>query len=349
MPGPTVSTDHANPGADAGVSADVKTPPVASSTEDAYRRVAMRLAKTFLASGGTSGPLPLGVDADAFVEWIPTLKAERAQSTWRQFKAAVVFVLLESGQEEAASRLKAVSSSGALKRGRKTSATKRKGFPSRDRARLIGWISDRRAAYSELLVAWIVAGIRVGLRPREWHGSRFLAEHPETGRPALVVRNAKATQGRANGAFRTLFLDDVPADDVHTIKSLSEFCAAQTAEQFERVYTNCRHLIAAASRALWPRRDRHYTLYSCRHQFAANAKKIRSRTEVGALMGHADDATAAHHYARAVQGEGGALGLVPTARPAEVATVKHVPTRAEIAAANPPKPPLEPAASPQKG
>ncbi len=50
---------------------------------------------------------------------------------------------------------------------------------------------------------------------------------------------------------------------------------------------------------LWPSRTMWPTLYTGRHQFAANLKKAGySRLEIAALMGHATDETAHSHYGK---------------------------------------------------
>ena len=78
---------------------------------------------------------------------------------------------------------------------------------------------------------------------------------------------------------------------------------------------------------LWKHRKRGPSLYSGRHQFAANAKlayhgDASADATVAALMGHASDDTANKHYARRGKGTRGAV--VPQANPDEVARVRRV-------------------------
>lgn len=310
---------------------------ISDTTARAYDRVAARLAARFLREGGAPGHGAGGVDPMSFIDWVIALKPAVARNTWRQYKAATVHALATNGDLVAADTLRQVSSTGSKTKGERTSATKKKGFPARDRDRIIRWLLARQAVNSVPLVAWIRAGILTGLRPCEWPGSRYIDVHPETGGAALIVANAKATHGRANGPQRTIFLQNrdgmsLPPQDLAVIRAHSEYCrelATTGPDQFGRFYNNCRNLMSQASRAVWPRRQRHYTLYSCRHQFSANAKKVTTREGVAALMGHASDATAAANYARATQASSGDLPLVPVPHPNEVATVRHEPTRAE--------------------
>jgi integrase len=62
----------------------------------------------------------------------------------------------------------------------------------------------------------------------------------------------------------------------------------------------------AATRACFGKRKRYPTLYSLRHQFAANAKACGlTKAEIAALMGHASEDTAGRHYARRTTGHTG--------------------------------------------
>lgn len=254
-----------------------------------------------------------------------------SRNTWRQYKAAVIFTIEEAGFRTDADELRKETSIGTKPKGEKTSATKRKGFPSRDRIRVFEVLIDWNDTHTETLIRWIRATICTGLRPCEWKAAEFVERHPENDGPALLVRNAKNTHGRANGDARTLlFNDDFSPQDLDDIRIHAALCADLARNGlFDRVYDNCRHLMRHASRAAFRRRKQHYTLYSCRHQFSANAKKVTIQGGVAALMGHASAETATIHYGRAAQGEGGSLGPVPHARPAEIATVKPAQSRAD--------------------
>jgi len=75
---------------------------------------------------------------------------------------------------------------------------------------------------------------------------------------------------------------------------------------FELFYSHCRACLYEATRALWPKRKQHISLYSARHQFAANAKFNGLPLEhIAALMGHASIETATAHYGRRSAGTGG--------------------------------------------
>ncbi len=305
----------------------------APTTAFSYRQTARRLANRYLRKPDAErGPEPLGVNPAGFIIWLANMRMEWARNTWRQNKSAVVFVFSEAGLIEDAKALKAIGSEGTKRKGTRTSATKRKGFPARDRDRISRWLEARDTSAAHELILWIRATVATGLRPCEWANATF-AITPE-GSPQLVVVNAKATNGRAHGPTRTINMASYPEDVVQDVQAHSNHCRAVASageEAFYHFYTAMRRLMAEASRALWPRRDRHYTLYSLRHQFAANVKQgivsesdEDTRSTVGALMGHATDDTAGFHYARAAQADSGPRQLVPDAAPEEVARVRRV-------------------------
>jgi hypothetical protein len=74
---------------------------------------------------------------------------------------------------------------------------------------------------------------------------------------------------------------------------------------------------------LWPRRTRHYTLYSSRHTLIAAAKQTFNSCEVAAIAGHGADATATRHYARPGRGKRGPCMVLPAPAEAQVASVRR--------------------------
>ena len=67
-------------------------------------------------------------------------------------------------------------------------------------------------------------------------------------------------------------------------------------------------------------RSSYPTMYSLRHQFAADAKACFSREEVAALLGHGVDDTATNHYGRKTAAQG-PIKVSPVA--SQVATVRR--------------------------
>ena len=162
------------------------------------------------------------------------------------------------------------------------------------------------------------AGVVFGLRPGEWFRARFVApdDDPtemdgefelfmEGRRLYLHVVNGKAGNGRAFGSMRTLMIDLKYVDEnaLEAASWLIEQAQKVTEKQFDRIIENTRavlyHAIERCGRPCRPRGSGRVTLYTARHQFAANAKHAgMSELEIAALMGHASTETATQHYGR---------------------------------------------------
>lgn len=183
-----------------------------------------------------------------------------------------------------------------------TSANKQKHLSPKDLKFLDISLRDSKSKWGKPLRVWLRAGVLTGLRPIEWRTSKY----DETTN-SLIVRNAKNTNGRANGDIRTLSLNHLDNEDVGIIKQqvilANKFEAGGLWQEY---YNGCSNLIRYTSRKIWPSRKRRPTLYSTRHQYCANLKASGMRTnEVASLMGHASDETAAETYGRKISGTKG--------------------------------------------
>ena len=150
--------------------------------------------------------------------------------------------------------------------------------------------------YASIARLWLWVGVLTGLRPTEWQGASW----QESG-PTLVVRNAKHTNGRAHGVERRLRLHLLTPTEQEAIHSMVDLVAVT--QDFPELYQQVRKTIARAGRLCWPRRIQRPSLYSARHQWTANAKRVYTQREVAAMAGHASEETAGIHYARRIQGE----------------------------------------------
>lgn len=153
----------------------------------------------------------------------------------------------------------------------------------------------------EPLRRWVISGILTGLRPIEWATAKISTFE---GEECLIVKNAKHTNGRAHGEFRTIILSDLTIDEISIIKKHVEYCNEwNDADQFHSLYVSCGRTLSKVCKILWKRRDQYPCLYSARHQFSADAKASGlTREEIAALMGHAVDETATKHYGKKTAG-----------------------------------------------
>jgi hypothetical protein len=250
------------------------------------------------------------LDSRHFVGWLVTQKTLWSRPTWRQYKAAVVYVLEVEKEKnfdpiahEALEALLPVDVEGCVPATRKTSGSKLKKFPNKDYKKLMQALDDHPSPWSMDLKRWLTAGLLTGLRPREWGQAKMIMRD---GEPALLVTNAKATNQRAHGPTRTIMLGGLYDQEREIIKQHVER-ATQFAKvgQFQnRFYQGCAATLAKTARRIWRKREAGYvTLYSARHQFSADAKASGLLPEeLAALMGHAVDTTATKHYGKKTAG-----------------------------------------------
>jgi len=264
--------------------------------------------------------------------------ADRAitRATWRQYKAALQYVLEEERQsatdgvvvEEltiASAALRNEPQSGCLKGSRRSSGNKQKAFPDADFEAIESFLEQsivtrRPHKKAMALLTWLRAGRIVGVRPSEWRSAGLIEVE---GRPAIRFGNAKTTNGRGNGGSRTLMLDGATAEDIEHLNDMLYMLVEQEKREdydFDQELKILSTFMWRVTRVCLGKRKRYPTLYSLRHQFAADAKLSHSPAEVGALMGHGSDATATTHYGRRSAGQ---RSLKVTPVPSQVDTVRR--------------------------
>lgn len=254
------------------------------------------------------------LDVRQLVVWLNEHKKNIKPSCWRQYKNSVVYYLeiFEEDPQaaiEALEYIKDITSLGCVQYSEKTSSLKLKKISFEDWQKLDNYLKTKNNKWHEELICWLRSSIITGLRPIEWKNTQFFFYD---GKPALKILNAKRTNGRAHGENRTLVLEDVSEEDIAMIKThLNNVRTFSGMDEYDYFYRGCSIALYKACRHCWPRRKRHITLYSTRHQFSANAKSSGfSRAEIAAMMGHAVDITATIHYGRKQSGNE-KVGILP--------------------------------------
>lgn len=277
---------------------------------------------------------PNTVPITTVVEYVISQKPTYSRNTWKQYKNALRFhaqqmieihhekVVAEEAQA-AIRMLDQETSEGCMKAGTRTSALKQKTFKRADFDKLIAYLQQHigKHRYAHTLTLWLRASRLTGLRPVEWEHANLTQIYSTTpgssngtAVPALVVRNAKATNGRANGKERVLLLDLLSDEDLSVIQDMIEMVKCYLTEiPFGQLQEACRTYMKRATRNCFGKRHKYPTLYSNRHQVSADATYSGlSKAEVAALLGHASDETAGSHYARKASGES-AIKISPLA------------------------------------
>lgn len=255
-----------------------------------------------------------------------------SKATWRQYRAALICILdgdqgentsLLSDKESAIQLLSATDTSQCKQRGTHTSAIKQKKISTVDIEKLADYfLANQGIRHGMATLYWLVSGLWTGLRPSEWQSARLIVN--ADGNWVLIVKNAKNTNGRSHGIERIIHLTSVSEIELEVIRQhLANIASAKNnGIKFIAVYNHCRDCLYSANQKLWPHRTKLISLYSARHQFAADAKKNGlSQAAIAALMGHASEETAGIHYGRRVSGQG---GFKVTANGADVARVQSL-------------------------
>ncbi len=248
--------------------------------------------------------------ADYLVWWLtddvrPTVTA----ASWNVYKAAIVRYLAAVGADEAAYNLNEVDARGCLPRPKKakhrTSGQKAKLVDEVALRQVRRYLMETGGKWDGVIGRWLEVGILTGLRPEEWRDAKLFLQEGEW---RLKLRNAKYRaaltedeEGRAHGEFRHLCLHGVSKEQQETIAAHIDNLADYVTndEVWAHFYEKIRKRLSFVMRRAVRERHKRFTLYSLRHQFAANAKSAGlSLTEIACLMGHAVTRTAAVTYGR---------------------------------------------------
>lgn len=294
-----------------------------ASTERLYQQVVGRLAAwtgrgDVTGDGGAAacGELARRV-ADGDLAW----------SSAKQYASAVRWALRRAGSGTERFDGGWAALRAGVPRGRRRGARRRRTRIATSVVEAVrGLATARGRPSSRAAAALFEAGLVMGLRPCEWAAARWA----DKSRTRLVVRNAKAAERvmehgpfagrlwrRANGAERVLVLtDEAVAQGVQGVVdgAMAAERACPWARRRSSIWRAFKSLVRGArSRGLIEARHRDLTLYSARHQFAADMKRSArvERGEVAAAMGHVAVRTAVSGYGRRVMGR----SLAPLIRP----------------------------------
>jgi hypothetical protein len=307
-------------------------------TENNYRTRARQLVEA-AAAGHAISPTKL---ADALVERRPAL----SPSSFRQYRSALIFAFTEAAKmrPDLAPQLRAgiaVLEAPAHPRGSstnkvlRTSQQKQKGGElDDDLERICHAALATRSPNARRLADCLVAGSLAGARLVEWPTAFFGPSAVKGFEWELVLQNGKQGNGRGHGETRVLRWQSLPE---HLICAMTAWisAAAEAAAKgsYAKLQSTLEALMRRETKRLFRGRKRRPTLSSARHAAAARWKqayvagpkteeeKLRGLAVVAALLGHASDATATIHYARAREGR--SQFPVPSPDRAEVARIRQ--------------------------
>lgn len=306
-------------------------------TERAYLSRALWFEAHAARNLAAERPSPLQVAAYALER-----RPEWAKSTWRQIKSALIFRYASMGTPEAQLAVDALRDGHqgvCATNTRNTSARRAKTVSPASLDAVIAGIRASRSIYAPVLESWLLLGAELGLRPHEWVKARVVWASPlELGDveqadiaeaigkaevPYLRVANGKTTNGRSHGEYRHLNLARLDPTMVQVIDEFAQALADIAAQgKYAAYYSGCRKLLTRINSSLHAgKTTRWVQLYSPRHIFSSEAKRLLDREGVAALLGHGTTKTAGEHYGRR-SGSSGSLGPRPVA--AEVVRVRRI-------------------------
>lgn len=264
------------------------------------------------------------------------MRPEWSKSTWRQYKAALLYRYGEmgtAGAQQACSLLRDAGQGPCATNSRRTSGRRAKTVSAEALDTVVQRASESKSEFGPLLITWLLLGAQIGLRPHEWGQAEVLLLYPEhlgdsesppgVQQPYVRIRNSKTTNGRSHGEYRHLNLASLAPELVNAVAQFTQLMSrAVHSGQYARLYKGCAQLLYRINTDLHSNNSTLWVqLYSPRHRFSSEAKKALDLNAVAALMGHGTDKTATKHYGRAISSTG-TLGPKPIA--AEIARVRQV-------------------------
>lgn len=285
-----------------------KAPTRTDATKSNYEARYLTLKRRFCSEAGEDD-----LDPNEVVAKLILLKPTLAMASWRQYKASVLYYIDAHAPqyEHAAELLRQESSSGLKATSLNTSGRKLKQVPVKSWRTIQGALRHRIEngyRHSQGLLQVLKATLNTGLRPNEWAFSET-GVHQATGRDILRIRNSKHSNGRANGAYREIFIDELTTEERDDIEAALAYCTADNDEDAKRIQLALRDEFretiksGRASAPPWKLYHFNVTLYSFRHQFIADAKAtFEDPVLISATVGHNSTATAFEHYGKRKNG-----------------------------------------------
>lgn len=282
-----------------------KTPETIAAYDDRFHLLQVMADREALA----------GSDILDVIDWFCNQHHRWAASTVRQYRAALCQEL-DRTQIHPSRRpiFEARLSKGPEPKvggPRKTSGKKRKSLPQDQFMTLIDALAESGKSDDLLIRGFLVFGAALFLRPVEYLGARVNGT-------TLIVQNAKATNGRANGSSRSRDIGPMGLKAIATLRTfltkLREALAQAGCQK--KLYNRLAARLARLCKVLGIAR---VSLYTLRHVGMATAKTWMSPIEVAAAAGHATSRTATCHYAR--RRTGWVLKMAGRPSPASIAAV----------------------------
>ena len=283
------------------------------ATEKWYSVKASEIANAFRSRTGLSSQSDM-------LTWLASHRTTMTAASWRLYRAALGYEFEKRGFSEMAREIRALGTEQCLPaKSSHKARRKQKKLPIKDHRRINEVLMSSRSRYAEIIGLMLEASRLTGLRPIEW--AHCYVDDSNPAAPTLIVQNAKVTNGRSHGPYRKLRLDNLTRNERRTVRTMAKK-GYEHRDHWEHTFKQARKTLGRITHKLWPRRKKKPSLYTSRHQFAADAKAANlSQVEIAALMGHADVKTASQHYGRTTAGTRGGTGFRIDPDPGDIQSV----------------------------
>jgi integrase len=231
---------------------------------------------------------------------------EKRPNTWRKYRSSFIYYaeiklsqnkITQDDYEEIIEILNSSSGGDKKQLEHMTSSNKKKSISEDDLKIIDSALSKSKNKWSDASRLWVRGGIITGLRPIEWPSSEIIENDNGI---FMIINNAKNTNGRSIGKTRTLNLNHLSKNEVSIVKqNIIISKKFHNENQWTKYYQGCSNVLRYTLKKVFSKNKKSISLYSARHQYAANMKASKcSPREVAALMGHASDYTNQAHYGK---------------------------------------------------
>lgn len=309
-------------------------------TESDYRYRCENLLENYAKTGNPDWD----ISPESLIQWLTLKRNDSSPAYWGRIRSALVWFFKNIGHPGLSDSIQRISKEGCAPP-RFTSAKKKKSVSDDELVELANYLLGAGSSdVSRETYKFFVSGVLTGMRPCEWARCEFkivrdsqffdlkTLESQDILTPdkvdgiQIIVQNAKATNGRANGPTRPLLFSNLHPQEIDVLlehwRSVERELQLGTFPEFQR---RCSDKIRYAGNKIWPSKRKRISLYSGRHQSMANGKASGlPKKVIAAMHGHATDRTAGEHYGKKQYGKSGRVYFeVPEEL---VSQVKEVPS-----------------------
>ena len=242
-----------------------------------------------------------------FCDWLIKTKCPVVSpASWMAYRSAVASLL---PQQEIVNRISVAPINKKSDVEKKNSAKRVKSLKISDYSKIRKHLSNSRSKYAPILNALLFVIRNTGIRPSEILGSDVIKYDKYQ---LMKVKTAKRDNHSFAGEiisnpypFRYIPLVHLSDEEIQQIRTtVSAFSGVDSIESFEPLYESMRVLFYNTIGAIGLRdTDKSYSLYSARQQFSADLKATTMSTQLRTMIiGHKEDKTMRHHYARKSDG-----------------------------------------------